>query len=153
MDLLTSQISRNGSKTTLFDEILHRLTSIKMKIKIRFEELQGIGDTITDIQSSTCELLISMLIGYPEIFEMFEQTGQNQNKAVVEAILSTIRHQAYDSLVVDSGLRFIALYAKHDPETCQKVLIENQASDSFLKLVESVTDPEVIANGLAIIAA
>ena len=35
----------------------------------------------------------------------------------------------------------------------QKVLFENQATESFLTLVQSVNDPEIVANGLSIISA
>jgi hypothetical protein len=121
-----------------------------MKIKIRFEDLQGIGDTIMDIQSASCECLISLLISMPEIFEKFESA--NKDKSVVETILSTIEFQNTDSFVVECGLRFIALYAKHDPQLLQKLLIEKKSGESLLNLVESAVDPEIIANGLAIVA-
>ena len=66
--LLTNQFEDSSNKMSLFESILLRLDSIRMKFGIKVENLTEIGDTIINLQSSTCELLISLLISYPELF-------------------------------------------------------------------------------------
>ena len=66
--LLTNQFEDSSNKMSLFESILLRLDSIQMKFGIKVENLTEIGDTIVNLQSSTCELLISLLISYPELF-------------------------------------------------------------------------------------
>ena len=66
--LLTNHFEDSSNKMSLFESILLRLDSIQMKFGIKVENLTEIGDTIVNLQSSTCELLISLLISYPELF-------------------------------------------------------------------------------------
>ena len=72
---------------------------------------------------------------------------------MLDTVLKALRHQNYASRFVECGLRFLGLYSKTHPEVLREVLEENKASESFMELVESIKDQEMIAHGLTIISA
>jgi hypothetical protein len=122
-----------------------------MKIKINLEEMHGIGVIIIDIQSAACEVLINLLISCPEIF--YNSDHEEDSATVLDIVLKALKHQKYTSRFVECGLRFLALYAKNYPQILRKVLNQHQANQSFVELVESVRDQEMIAHGLSICSA
>lgn len=121
-----------------------------MKTKVNLEEIHGIGGLIIDVQYSACEVLINLLISAPQMF--FDPENQADSKTVVKTILNALKFQNYASRFVEWGLRFLGLYSKNFPELMREALEENKASESFLQLVESVKDTEMIVHGLTILS-
>lgn len=147
----TSKFPVAGGETTLFEQVLARIKPIKMKLKINLEDIHGIGRVIIDVQAAACEVLINLLIAYPAMF--YDPTHEDECKQIADVILKSLKNQSFNSKIVETGLRFLGLYAKNYPQLLRKVLEENKATNSFLELVESVRDQEMIAHGLTIISA
>ncbi|CAI2361021.1 unnamed protein product [Moneuplotes crassus] len=147
----TTPVTGLNGDTTLFLEILKHLQSVTMKTKVNLEEIHGIGGLVIDVQYSACEVLIDLLIAAPQMF--FDPENEKDSRVVVETVLNALKFQNYASRFVECGLRFLGLYSKNFPEMMRSVLEENKASESFLQLVESVKDTEMIVHGLTILSA
>lgn len=91
------------------------------------------------------------MLSLPELF--FDPVNPEDCKEVLDVLLKALKHQSFNSRIVECGLRFLALYAKNYPDLLRQVLLEHQAGDSFLELVQSVRDQEMIAHGITIISA
>jgi hypothetical protein len=136
---------------TLFGMVLKRIEVVQMKVKVDLEDMHGIGKVVFDVQTAAWEVLINLLVSYPDMF--YDENSEEDSKRVVDTLLNSLKHQSYNSKIVECGLRFLALYAKNYPNVLKLVLEEHKAGDSFLELIESVKDQEIIAHGLSIISA
>lgn len=149
--VFTSKFPVEGGETTLFEQVLSRIRPVKMKLRLNLEEIHGIGRVVIDVQAAACEVMINLLIAYPGMF--YDAAHEDECKQIVDVILKALKNQSFNSRIVETGLRFLGLYAKNYPQLLRKVLEENKAIDSFLELVESVRDQEFIAHCITIISA
>ena len=146
--MFLSEISSLNWSKRLIDWVILRLDNVKLKSKINLDEMHNIGQIIVDIQSAAVEVLINLLIEWEDIFTNEAITG-----AVLSSLLNDMKHQHFNSKIVNSGLRFLALFAKHFPQVLKQVLEEHKVTDSFLSLIEMVQNHEVITHGITIITA
>jgi len=101
-----------------------------------------------DVQSVALEVLINLLVLCPTIF-----SEEEKSKVILNILLKSMKHQNYSSRIVESGLRFLALYAKNYPQFLRQVLEDHKAGESFLSLIEVAKEHETITHGISIITA
>ena len=146
--MFLSELPTASENKRLIECVVLRLEQVKLKSKINLDEMHNIGQIIVDIQSAGVEVLINLLIECPTIY-----SDEVVSTAVLTAILNDMKNQNFSSKIVNSGLRFLALYAKNFPQMLKKVLDEHQVTESFLGLLEMVQDYEIITNGITILTA
>lgn len=146
--MFLSELPTTSENKRLIECVVLRLEQVKLKSKINLDEMHNIGQIIVDIQSAGVEVLINLLIECPTIY-----SDEVVSTAVLTAILNDMKNQNFSSKIVNSGLRFLALYAKNFPQMLKKVLDEHQVTESFLGLLEMVQDHEIITNGITILTA
>lgn len=99
----------------LFAKVLSMLKPISSD----FETL-GIFDTHNELVFSAFELLIQYLLANPE--SIFSPEDKEGSTLVLKTAVEALKDQDFETISVESGLRFLALYSKHFPEFFREYL-------------------------------
>lgn len=89
--------------------MLKRLEPFNIEI-----ETIGVMDTLNDLIFASFEILIEFLLANPE--SICSAADAQGSKQVLMSSVQALANQDFETISVEGGLRFLALYSKHFPE-------------------------------------